>query len=102
MMPFARRAGPRFLRAGQSTRLLATGHTILWGGVLTARSGNASLRIWTSATSTVNSTQNHLTLYAARGSSARLPDVPIDWATGMAVSCSGTGAEAVLYIVTQL
>ena len=96
------RAMPRFLKAGEGTRVIVSGQCHLEGGVITApflTTGGASLSIWNSATSTINATtMNRLFVRAAKGDSTALPDFPATWSTGMSVSLSGTGARAVIYV----
>ncbi|MBT3193748.1 MAG: hypothetical protein HN341_14470 [Verrucomicrobia bacterium] len=96
------RASPRFLKAGEDNRMLISSRCIVWGGVLSGNTGNASLSVYNANYTVVNATSavNRICLFAERGKTAILPSVPLEYASGVSISCNGTGARATLFVST--
>lgn len=96
---------PRFLKAGQSNRIIVSGPCMIESIVLSAKAGAVSLSLYNTATSTINATTIFNRLWFRKTGAASGADSTATYMlgetlfiTGITVSLNGAGGLATLNI----
>lgn len=95
---------PRFLKSGESNRVVSSGSSFLTGLVLTSKTGAASLSLWHRGAGSVNVTLDNRLFVRAGGISSPATITIMSetlWLSGITASLSGGGARATLFIADR-